>query len=323
MLRPAKDESPPVALPGPGRYDWAGSGRPRWPREEVGLNPVLWRLLLAANIMFIAGLSADQPRVAVVPPPRGAPESPDPQPEGYAYGMRGSHVLSASVISSLDITGDRAGEQSACVTVRKGPQYAATDPDRNGYEGCTLLNALAGDFFEDTDSAQVVICWKDRGGGSYAADNLADGPTLWRSGAAFWEWAEADSREAACVRFPLGTDAVELTVLVVYTDVLYAVSNDLGPEDGPAIMASWDARRIGGRWSIMQRNDVGVGCFPDMPYDQKMQVIREIREQIEARTGGRYSLQRRFNLGHPHPANRSRVIEFDSGFDIVPTPLGA
>jgi hypothetical protein len=296
-------------------------GRKR-PREEVIVRPGLWRLLMAANILLIAGMSADKPQVAGVSAPAELPETTDPQPEGYAYGMRGSHPLSASVISSLDISRDAAGDQTACITVCKGPQYGATDPDRNGYAGCTLRDALAGGFFEDMDSAQVVICWKDRQGTMFAADNLVDGPTLWRSQSAWWDWAQPDSQEAACVRFPLGKDAVELTVLVVYTDVLYAYSDRIGPEDGPAIMASWDAQRTNGRWRIAPRNDMGLGCYPDMELEPKVQVIREIEEQIETRTGGRYGLQRRFNVGHQHPADQSRQIEFDTGYDIVPTPLG-
>ena len=279
-----------------------------------------WRPLLAANILLIAAVSADQPAFDPLIPPLAPPPAPDPQPEGYAYGARGSHLLSAAVISYLDILPNARDGQIARITIRKGPDYSYTDPHTNGYPGCTLRSALNGDFFEDKDSAQVVISWKDRKGVSYVADNLAAGPTLDRTLAALWDLADPTSQDAACVSFPLPADAVALTVLVVYTDVLYAFSPDTGPEDGPAIIASWDAAREFGRWRISPRDDMGLGTFPDMENIPKRAVIAQIREIIQTRTGGRYTLQRRFNLGRPNPAERGNVIEYDSGYDIVPAP---
>jgi hypothetical protein len=111
--------------------------------------------------------------------------------------------------------------------------------------------------------------WTDPQNREHVADNLAEGPTLGRTYAAHWQWADPNSQEAACVRLPLGADATELTVLVVYTDVLYAYDFTYGPEDGPAVIASWDARYLGGAWHIRPRNEVGIGCWPDLDENGK------------------------------------------------------
>jgi hypothetical protein len=288
-------------------------------REEVLLHRILWLLLAAANLIVLANLAADKPAPLRTTPAFAPVPAPDPA-QGYAYGMRGSQPLSASVISTLDISPDPRSNPVACITLTKGPYYAATDPDLNGYPGCTILGALDGTFFEDKDSAQVVLCWHDRQGLLHFADNLAETPAVGRTKAARWQWADAPDKSAACVRLPLGPDAVDLTVLVVYTDVLYAFDTVYGPEDGPAIIASWDARFLGGAWHILARNEVGIGCWPDLDENLKTHLVRQIRTLIETRTSGHYTLQERYNLGQRNPADHSRVIVYDSGFDIVPKP---
>ena len=170
----------------------------------------------------------------------------------------------------------------------------------------------------------MVVCWKDRQNHSHVADNLFGGPTLGRSRAANWEWLDESGHDAACVRFPIGSDAVELTALVIYTDVLYVYTDfDEGPEDGPAVIASWDAARTQGTWRVAARDEVGLGAIPGMDLPARQEATAEVREMIETRTGGRYTLQERYNIGQRNPSDPTHLIEYDSGFDIVPTGPGA
>lgn len=277
---------------------------------------------MPAVIIALAGITADAPTTTTTPTPTlvAVPiVRPDLSPEGYVYGQRGSHLQKAAVISRLDILDDPDGGQVACINIRKGPEYAAIDPHINGYPGCSLLGALTGAFFEDTDSAQVVICWKDRQHQTHVADNLVAGPTLGRAQAALWDWADDTSLDAACVRLPIGKDAVELTALVVYTDVCYAYSDEFGPEDGPAVIASWDAVRKGGIWQVLPRDEVGLGASPDMEEPVRIQAAIQVRNLIQQRTGNRYTLKDRYNIGQkPDPANPLWIIQYDSGYDIVP-----
>jgi len=282
--------------------------------------------VLLMAIVWMAGKPAGAPTTrpgtmpAAVPLADPVAVPPDPTPEGYVYGVRGSNLLKAAIVSSLDILDDGHGGQAARITIRKGPEYAANDPDQNGYPGCTLLGALTGEFFEDKDSAQVIVCWKDRQNQTHTADNLIGGPTVGRPLAATWEWCDANIQDAVCVRLPLGNDAVELTALVIYTDVLWVYTDyDAGPEDGPAVIASWDAARTNGTWRLVARDEVGMGAVPDMDAAAREQAANLVQEMIEKRSGGRYTLQARYNIGQRDPNNPTRLIEYDSGFDIVPT----
>jgi hypothetical protein len=99
----------------------------------------------------------------------------------------------------------------------------------------------------------------------------------------------------------------------VYTDF------DAGPEDGPAVIASWDATRTNGVWHFVARDEVGVGAVPDMDAAARDQAANLVQEMIEKRSGGHYTLQARYNIGQRDPNDPNRLIEYDSGFDIVPT----
>jgi hypothetical protein len=245
-------------------------------------------------------------------------EVPDRTLEGYEYGIRGNRIDGSAVVSGLAVVEDGQGGETLRITVWKGPSYSDYDPDLNGYPGCTLLDALAAGYFEDMDAAQVVVSWKDWEGRLHVGDNLVEGPILGRARAAKWEWLEAGRTDAACVKVPLGREAVALTVLMVYTDVLWPYTDMYTPpEDGPAVMGSWDGEKVDGAWRLVRRNEVGVGAVPGMDAVARAEAAVRVMEMIEERTGGRYTLVVRYNLGQADPRSAGKLIGYDSGYEVV------
>jgi hypothetical protein len=245
----------------------------------------------------------------------------DPTAEGYEYAKRGARLKNAAIISTLAIETGGNGQPAVKITIVKGPDYDSNDPEKYGYPGVSFQDVLAGSKSEDKDSAQAVVIWKDSKGQSHGGDNLVPGPTLTRAKAANWEWVNKGSQDAVYTQIPIGSDATELTVLLVYTDVLYAyLDEDEGPDDAPAIIGSWDATRVNGDWQYTARGgEVGIGGTPEMDRPAQLAASKRVKTMIEERTGGLYTLKVRNNIGEwLDPKDPSTEIELDSGFDIVP-----
>jgi hypothetical protein len=297
--------------------------------EEVVLGRRIGQWVMGAGMVaavgWVVAVAITGPRAPahLVEEKKESVAAPDPTLEGYEYGVWGNRVGSAAVVSGLAVEPDGQGGETVRITVWRGPSYDDVDPDANGYPGCTLLGALAAGYFEDMDAAQVVVCWKDKDGKMDAGDNLVDGPVLGRVRAARWEWSEPLRRDVVCTKVEIGKEAVELTVLLVYTDVLWGYADMYTPpEDGPAVMGSWDGVKVDGTWRLRGREEVGVGAVPGMDSIEQAEAAGLVKGMIEERTAGRYTLVVRNNMGLENPRKPGLLIGYDSGFDIVRVEKG-